>query len=828
MIAYVKNKIRIFVAQMYRNLKNISVYIKLFLVCVSITLLFLGCSPVKYVKKNEYLINKTEIVIDKSDINKGDIYKNVVQKPNSRILKFFRFHLGLYNLSGTDITKWYNRWLRTIGEEPVIYNEQLTERSVKQIKQYLFNNGYFDAKVKDTIVKLRPRRIKQIFKIKLGKPYLIDDFSYFKLDTNLTKDANSLRKEIEKDSLNSKIKVNDPLKVTLIRSERERITNMLKNKGYFNFSDRFLHFYADSSFKSKRIKLFMSLKKDITREKLVFRKYRIRNIYVKLISHKSRFNEIVDSSLIKRDTILYDNKFFIYEGKKYLRTKVTNSVIRINTKDLYSIDAVEKTYKSLQSLNQFKFINISFKDKEEVGENKEKQIDCTIELRPSISQSYTVSADFTNSSGNLGTDAKITYSHKNLFRGAENFHISVAGGVEREKVSSNETYINFRFGTELKLFTPKLFIPFFSLEKFRKKYSPKTVFKLGYNYQDIYYFKRNIVDLSFGYTWNVGKKENYIFNPLNIDFIDMINVNETFLKNLKNDYIKNSYISHMVMSSSIGYKYSDNTEEDFSNYFRLYFESAGNFASAIAKLTKEKVHEEKANDGSVDEFRKLIDIRYAQYLKTDLEYIFHMKLNKVSSLAGRFSIGIGYPYGNLKVLPYEKMYFAGGANGIRAWQVRTLGPGGTNLDNIKASLISTAKADGTYTNQFQSALDSYIQRMSVNRVSDMKIEANLEYRFKLFGGLEGAFFVDAGNIWSINEKEDIEESKFKIKEFYKQIAVGTGLGLRYDFNFFILRFDTGIKVVDPQRDAGDRFVFLRKGYNNFDDFTFNIAIGYPF
>ncbi len=516
----------------------------------------------------------------------------------------------------------------------------------------------------------------------------------------------------------------------------------------------------------------------------------------------------MDDSEIKYDTVNYAKKAFLSEGKPYLRPKVLNSAIRFDNSEYYSVDKVEKTYSQLQSLKQFKFINIKFAESNLVGLDSAMYVDCSIDLRPLVEQSYSVALDGTSSSGNLGGAGRVSYFHRNLFGGAEDFSISFTGLYEKENYAAGEFYNKIEFGAETRLVSPQFLMPFGGLTAFRKKYSPKTAVSLGFNFQDNHSFKGKTFNTSFGYTWRMGKKFSFSYNLLDIDYIEMRDVDEIFLASLRNETARNSYKSHMVVASSIGFVYSDNVKDGFSNYVRLMFESAGNLADLVSRVRKlEPIKEYNDKGEEIGEHDEYWGIPYAQYLKYDFEYIFKYKLNKISSFAGRFFFGLGFPYGNMKVMPYEKMYFGGGANDIRAWHARTLGPGSSvSLD-----------ADGNVeTNKL------------ANKVSDLKIEANIEYRFKLFMGLEGALFIDAGNIWSVNSLETKKGADFSLSRFYKEIAVGTGLGFRYDFSFIVARFDVGLKVVDPWQPEGSRFIFLKKGYNTYDDMIFNIAIGYPF
>lgn len=787
-------------------MKKTTTYRLLLLFALVSILLLNACSSVKYVEDGKFLISRVDIKIDGKDITEKEINNNIVQRPNAKIFGFLGFNLGLYNMSGRDVEKWYNRWLRTIGEEPVIYDSSMADHSINQIKQYLNNKGYFDAIVSDTVVQIGKKKVRQRYNIKLGDAYVVDKYSLFTLDKTSNDDVETIKRIIKQDSLNSIIKENQNVSVDLIERERVRISRMLRNRGYYNFSERFLHCYIDSSFNDKKVKLFMSMNKKLSKKRELFTRYKIRSIDVKL--QTPSLKAFVDDSEIKYDTVNYAEKAFLAEGKPYLRPKVLNSAIRFDNSEYYSVDKVEKTYSQLQSLKQFKFINIKFAESNLVGLDSAMYVDCSIDLRPLVEQSYSVALDGTSSSGNLGGAGRVSYFHRNLFGGAEDFSISFTGLYEKENYAAGEFYNKIEFGAETRLVSPQFLMPFGGLTAFRKKYSPKTAVSLGFNFQDNHSFKGKTFNTSFGYTWRMGKKFSFSYNLLDIDYIEMRDVDEIFLASLRNETARNSYKSHMVVASSIGFVYSDNVKDGFSNYVRLMFESAGNLADLVSRVRKlEPIKEYNDKGEEIGEHDEYWGIPYAQYLKYDFEYIFKYKLNKISSFAGRFFFGLGFPYGNMKVMPYEKMYFGGGANDIRAWHARTLGPGSSvSLD-----------ADGNVeTNKL------------ANKVSDLKIEANIEYRFKLFMGLEGALFIDAGNIWSVNSLETKKGADFSLSRFYKEIAVGTGLGFRYDFSFIVARFDVGLKVVDPWQPEGSRFIFLKKGYNTYDDMIFNIAIGYPF
>ncbi len=787
-------------------MKKISTYkIHIIIPCIFLFCLY-SCSSTKYVGKNQYLLNKVKINIEGDKISKGDILANVRQKPNLKVLGIFRFKLGIYNLSGKNTDKWYNRWFRTIGEEPVVYEDFLKYRSLEQIKLYLKNVGYYNAEVSDTVIYTSKNKLKVVYNIKSGVPYKIDKMKYSFNDTlAYYKGYTDVKEIILNDSINNLVKEKSKMDVSQLEKELSRIVKKIRNKGYYNFSDKCLHYYADSTLGNKNVDIFLNLKDDKASNKKSYLRYKYRDVFISMNYDPHILVDSVLRSKMKYDTVSIGNNHFIFEGKPYINNKIILDAIHLEAGEYYSIRDVDITYQRLQGLKQFKFINVKFVEEEVAETDTVGYIDCHIQLKPLDPQKYSIFVEGTNSGGNIGMAGNLSYQHRNVFKRAEILTVTLSGSLEKErvKIGTRELFTTKEYGIKTKLVSPQFIVPFFKLTEFRRKYLPQTALGLSFDGQETYYFNRKTIGASYGYMWRLGRNWRYNLNLINLDFVQMNNVNQDFINDLKNEYVKNSYTDHMVMSSNFSFVYSGGGRKaDISNkYLKFNIESAGNFANAFKNILGSKNILEDEIGEIQDEYYSYWGIRYAQYIKSDVEYRYNYLVNKENSLVSRFFLGIAYPYGNFKVLPYEKMYYCGGANGIRAWQVRTLGPG---------SKVQTGE------NNFP------------NLVSDMKIEANLEYRFNIIGRTEGALFIDAGNIWALNEKETDEAAKFKLSKFYREFAVGTGLGVRFDFKFFILRFDAGIKVVDPSQPKGKRFVFMKDGYKNINDMTLNIGIGYPF
>jgi outer membrane protein assembly factor BamA len=765
-----------------------------------LSLLIHSCSPVKYVGNEEYLLTGVKIKSDTKEINSSDLKKIIRQRPNTRILALGRFHLGLYNLSGRDTTKRINRWLRGIGEAPVIYSPLLTARSVKQMGVALQNKGFYQASISDTVY-FKKRKAYVKYRVQAGPRTLIGDIS-FKGTTRNNTDRVAARTGIldtyHRDTLATLLHPGQPLDVDLLDDERERITQMLREKGYFNFSKNFIQFLADSmeAGGEKRADLLVRFA-DNTSDTNLFRRYFVRDIQIDMDYDQLATMRGTDTTAIRTD---YKGYTIIYHNKLKINPKVIVETIQINRNELYNIHQVLETYARLQALNLFRFINIEFKEGE--GESQVKPLDCMIRLTPMKRQSYNLFVEGTNTSGNLGIGGNLTYNHRNLFKGGEDFSISVWGTLKKEQLREKGSIFNTReIGSEVKFVTPQFWMPVFWMKNFRRDYAPRTSLSFSYGFEDTPYYTRSIANARFGYLWRkADKKWRYALDIADMNYVLMNNVESSFIDSLKNEYVKSAYTDHMILSAVFTATYSDQLlgrETSSYNYFRVNAESSGNFLWAIDRTTGGA-----RKDGSPDDlYYRCLGVRYAQFLKVDAEYRYHWSINPINSFALRFMIGCGYPYGNMKVLPPEEAYYSGGANDLRAWQARRLGPG---------SFLAARTGSRWYPNS----------------VGDFKLAANVEYRFKLFWLLEGALFVDAGNVWNINRTEDRPGARLT-SEFYKQIAVGTGAGLRVNANYFLLRFDLGIKVKDPTRAAGERFVLFNKN-GGIRKSVFNVAIGYPF
>ena len=776
----------------YRPLLNISWIIAGFIL--------LGCNPTKHVQSDKYLLNKVNVICDNKKIDKAELKSCVRQKPNKKILGM-RFYLGLYNLADIKKNKGISKRLKDMGEEPVIFDQGSTQMSVNQLRNYLVSKGYMNAEVDDTVI-YKKRKAEVTYHVRAKTPYHIRSLKYFFEDT-------SIQRIFYKDTLailsNLKFWNKGLFDTDLLTKERVNIEYFMRNNGYFRFSRDMISFDFDTTL--HQVDLILNINKEVMKlpnGQLVtvpLKQYLINHVVIRTENDRFRKNASQESS--RKDTILRYGVNFVYQNNFWVRPSIIQQSNYILPGSLFRISDVEQTKSHLSSLNVFSIVNTNqFEEILTNDTSRYNYLNCQIRLTPNSIQSYDLGLVGTNSSGNFGGAVTFTYQHRSLFGNAENLNLKFRWALQAlQEKNSNKISRDLEYGVESTINIPKFLIPFNSMG-FRKKYNPKTYLTLAYNNQDRPDFKSTGVNISYGYNWKGAVYKSHIVTPIDVNYIDL-SMSPSLKEIIKgNSYQKNLYTPHVVTSSSYTYTFDNQDPKRRSDYryFKANIEFAGNLLTTFNYLT----HSTKSVTldsitGTKNTFYSLFKLRYAQYVRTEFDFHYFHVLNEYIGTAYRLYAGIGIPYGNAIALPFEKQFFAGGANSIRGWQVRSLGPGNYS-DNV--SIIP-------------------------NNIGDIKLEGNIEYRFKLFWFFEGAFFIEAGNIWLLPSKKEKkpQEAIFKLDQFYKQIAVGSGLGLRFNFNnIFLLRFDLGMKVRDPARN---RWIY-DFGKLDSKDFALSFAIGYPF
>ncbi len=752
-----------------------------------------GCSATKFVPADKELLKQNKVILNEIHMDKELLLPYMKQKANKKILGL-NMHLAMYNLSSSKRNGWLSRWLKTIGEEPVIYDPFLKQKTTKQLQLYFINKGYRDAIVKDTVFR-KKQKVRICYELIPSQPYLIDTINYDITDS-------LIKHFVLSDTSKSFLKQGALFDLTSFENERMRIEYNLKSQGFYNFNKDYILFKADTTGQKKKNNVTLEIKQNKQRIDInqfittPHPQYKVNDISIFLDYDGKKVLAKDSLYFTTLDTIIYKNISFIYQNNEKIKPNSILQSVFIECDSLYSISNVKETYNHLSALNLFRFINITFNEVNKPDTNGwGGLINCQIQLNTYAFQSFSVELEGTNSSGDIGGALNFGYQHKNLFKGAEVMNFNIRGATEAVKERYNGRIHNtLEFGTEMRIRFPKFILPINS-RNFIKLYNPKTTVTLAYNLQKRPDYTRSIANTSFGYIWQARSKSfTHIINPIEINYVYLPPSPElsNFIDRIKDTYLENSFKDHFI--STTNYSLIYNSQNFARNiqflFFRLNTETGGNILSGVNTIL---------NRPKIDDAYNLLGIRYAQYIKGDIDFRYYQPLNETDKVVFRLFCGVGVPYGNSNAIPFEKKYFAGGANSIRAWQVRTLGPG-SNKD------ITT-----TYPNS----------------LGDIKLEGNFEYRFDLFWLIKGALFVDVGNIWAVNDLGNREGAIFKPNLFYKQLAIGTGIGTRFDFSFFVFRLDVGFKTHDPSEVPGNKWIFNRdKIYSN--DYNINIGIGYPF
>lgn len=749
---------------------------------ILLALVLASCCSTKYVPQDKYLLNKVRFKSDVKGIGAEELKPYLRQKPNPGILGKFRLQLKMYSLSGRDTTKWRNRVLRRIGEPPVIYSSELTDQSREQMQKYLANKGYINAQVKVT-TSLRKKRANVVYSIKGNTPYYVRNIHYDIED-------DSIRSFILGDTINSTISEGSLFDVDLLEAERQRLVRLLRRAGFYYFNKDYLYVKADTALNSNEVDItlksrpMLQTRTDGTIERAPHKRMKINSVsFIPWYNPQKKMREQI------ADTVYYGGYIFFYDQHRQLRPSVLAEKTYILPNYYYDERDVERTYAALNTLSTTKYINIIFR---EVGADL---LDCYILMSPTKLQNFSVEVEGNNTDGDIGAAVNGTYQHRNLFKGAEQLSLKARTAYQSMGELSNMLSTNsVDLSTEAALSFPKFMFPFLS-HSIRQRVRASTELSASYNYQTNPWYSRTIVNSGLKYVWVTGSlnNERYSINLIEVSYVYLPHISDEFKTNYLNtsSILKYSYEDHFIMST--GFSFSHNNKNPnllLRNYFSYWggMETGGNLLSAICSLT---------NTPKEDGAYRIGNIRYAQYAKGEFDYSFNNILDTRNKVIYHTHIGLAYPYGNADVVPFEKRFYAGGANSVRGWSMWSLGPG------IYKSTVS-----GT----------------DFAQIGDLKLDLNLEYRFKLFWVMEGAAFFDGGNVWTIRAYDTQEGGLFKFDSFYKQLAYSYGIGLRFNFSFFLFRIDMGVKLYDPSETGRDCWQYPI--HNN--DLAYHFAIGYPF
>lgn len=702
-----------------------------------------SCNVTKYVPEDQCLLYKARVkcVDDKSV---PDMRNYLRQKQNTEIFGFWKLQLHVYNTAPLDTTtKSKKRLARNafkMGEAPVIYDEDLTRVSMQQLEQQMSNMGYFHAEV-DTHIVVKDRKVDITYLITANQPYTI---RYYTVDVE-----DDAVREIAEDT-RCKVHEGEQFSTATLDDERERIATVLRNRGYFYFEKSMLEFTADSSLNSHEVDV---------------RLHFAPQVYMM---------DSVELARLRRQYYIRDVQYTL--DQPFLRRNALRTASRLHNGDRYAEWRVERTYARMNALPPVKYVDIAFTPVED------SLLDCNITISRGRVNAVSAEVEGTYSAGDWGVAAGLTYMNKNIFHGAE--VLTVGGRASYEWRADGGRAIEAKAEAGL-LFASGVKV------------------NIAYNYQQRpNEYTRTIANagLSYFLPRKPGSGWTHQFNLIDINYIYVPWMSDEF----KNRFLTHSsvllasYEDHFILDWAYQGNYSTyNPRFPNRSYVQLALraETAGNVLYALslaAKLPQDK-----------DGHYMLWKIPFAQYAKGDFNLTFNGIISPQHRLVTHLGIGVAVPFLNADVLPFQKRYFGGGANSVRGWQARTLGPG------------SFRGKDGQIAYDLQ--------------VGDIKLDMNLEYRFKVIKFLELAAFLDAGNIWTIKEYDDQQDGAFYWNQFYKQIAWSYGVGIRLDLSIFIFRVDFGVKLHDPSRIAeGTQWRTASNGLCWKDDMTFHFAIGYPF
>lgn len=833
--------------------------------------LLTACNPTKRVPQGEYLLVKNIVRSDAKELTNDELRSIIKQKPNNKVLGQ-RLYLHFHNLAGPeekierrqavlaerctlkqektlhklearnarreargkapvklkdkDCRRPFRVWLRDdVGEAPVLLDSSLTARSATQLKLYLDKEGYFNAEVGDTVyfnaskpftdergVHFRRPMAEVEYRIKAGRPYTLCTVNWFVDDPAI----DSLVGATWSASL---LRYGTRFDADVLDKERTRLTDMLRSKGYLYFSKDLIHYVADTTAGEHEVDLQLRFERPLakthrglsgTAEGTV---YRLGNISVDMTGQSDLRKE-----RLPVDTTTYKGRTFLFTGRRpAYRPKSLSSAVLLRTGTTYNATTSDRAFRRLTNLRVFDRVDIAFDTTQTAAPDI---ADCRILLLPSKRQGFSLEGFGTNRGGFLGTSVGLNYRHRNLLRSMGSIEAQMSLGLEAQQSlgstgSTNEATTRVRqdvlfntveIGPEVTIRFPRFIIPGLNTdERWPRTWGRRTAINVLYNYQRRPDYTRTLGKMSFGYEWNKRQTISVAMYPAEVNLIRIPYMSDAFqgFISASNDAVlRDSYTDHVVAGGRAVVTVNTQGATPRRRNMLLWRPSI-QLSGNLLYLANQAFNMASLTDADGKGYYTLAGVRFAQFVKVENDIRLHHRIHDKSSLAFRFDAGIGIPYGNLGVLPFESSFFSGGANGLRAWRARSLGPG-----------------------SFRGLLNAY------DRVGEIRLEGNAEYRFKLLGYFEGALFVDAGNIWNLKENPTQPGSGFEVGKAPGEIAFGTGIGARLNFDFFLVRFDLGLQTKDPSLPMGQRWIFQSKepGFNTTfaQKLNLNLGIGYPF
>jgi len=748
-----------------------------------------SCNTVKYLAPGDRLYNKPVIkLVNPDQVNDDNLVKeNLAElaepKANNKFLGLFRIKLWLhYRVKEPKKKKGLRYWLKyKIGKPPVFYNPADSRQSASVMQKYMEDNGYFRTRVTyDTVV--HNHQVNVIYSVLSQGQYFINSISF-------PRDTSEASRIIQNDSSGMLTRPRQAYSFDKLVAERDRLGNQIRDKGFYDFSKDYIYYYVDTTIGNHKLDLYFLVKPPT--DSTVHKKYFLQDVTAYTTS---AYEDVDTATALSNDTTLYKGVYII-QPEVFLRNNPLVTSIFLKTGDHYSTKRQSSTLSHLLNLNVYSFVNIKFR---KVSNDSLK---ANLYLTPSKTQTFTAEQNISTTTTNfLGTGVSLSYANRNIFKGAELLTLSTAASVETQAGIVHESFINtLDLTAKAQLGFPRFIVPF-PVNYYRLPFIPRTNLELAEDYQQrILFYTVNSFTASINYDWRSTAQQRHIVTPLSVNSIRLFSTTDSFNTILNEDpVLRTSFENIFIISTKYSYIYNGKKPEFQRHYF--YFRGDGSVAGNIIYLF------EKALKPNEQTPYNIFGRPFAQFSKFQLDGRSYYNINKLHSFVTRFLVGAIVPYGNSTVSPYLEQFFEGGANGVRAYNVRTLGPGGY--------------ANLTENSQFP------------DQTGDIKLEMNAELRLTVYKFLKWAFFTDAGNVWLARPDSTRPLANFALNRFYKEIAIGVGTGVRLDFNFFVIRFDVSFPLRKPELPEDERWVIdqidpISKNWLN-SNLVYNIAIGYPF
>ena len=714
-----------------------------------------GCSTTKMLSEDELRLSENKVVItNSSTYNPSSLAPYIKQKSNYYVIGKWHPALYIYNWQNGKGKGW-DRFCQKIGQAPVVFDETLIDKSVTSMLDHLTYQGYYNSHI-DTRTEVKKQTARVEYDVTLGKQFPIRSIDYQVKDSTLA----SL---MAADTSNYTVLPGDFLSEEKLEKESERFTKLFRNNGYWGFSKNYFFFYADTTTHRDEADLIVKIE-NYTR------------------------NESEDAAREHRQYTI-GNVALVPQPGMRIRQKFLQNLNQLKPGELYSEEKINREYDRYSSIPLFSSVNMMLRE----SETNSTAVDCRVLLQQARLQALKLNLEGSfNSTGLFGVTPSLSYSHKNIFGGGEVLSLGFRGNFQfmfRSPTRATELAVNA--GLKIPWYPDFILrMPFINL--------PQMDINFTYNFQNRPEYTRNIVTGAYGFNWNIAKKFYYQFKPIQLSAVSATRLDSTFIAGIRDPYLKNSFRSHLDLGGSGTFYFSTNTSVNPKvTYFytRFQYDMSGNLMRLLGKTGMFK----KGESGE----DLIAGIPYAQYIRGELQAVGTFRLGEVGqyALAVRALAGMGFAYGNSVSLPFEKLFYAGGASSMRGWRARAVGPGMAPRDTSFAI---------------------------ANQSGDMHLEANVEMRFPLFWKLEGAVFADIGNVWNIDadgldgQTRD-PRSLFSFKNLFRSTAMDVGLGARLDFGMVLIRFDMGLVVYDPYKQE---FMGINDWFKG--NYAFHFGIGYPF